>query len=255
MNRCLTPESSAELLGNGPAPALAGDDLHLWLFALPVQHAALRPAIEKLPTAAEHARAARCVFAADRLRQVHARGLLRLVLGNYLTGDPQGVRIVTNEHGKPSLSPAHGLHFNLSHCQDLVLVGLTRRAAVGVDVERIRTLSKRDRLAAHCCSADEQAWLASRPVDAADHDFFRIWTAKEAALKALGTGLAMPPERISVRFPETDMGHPEVTGVGSPWTLFSACPDRGHTLAAAIQAVISGERIRCFGFPRQATLP
>jgi hypothetical protein len=65
----------------------------------------------------------------------------------------------------------------------------------------------------------------------------------------------MPPEKVSVSFADADPGHPEVTGLGSPWTLFSVCPDSSHTLAAAIQAVISHESIRCFRFPQQTTLP
>lgn len=244
-------ESIAELIGAGFAPELAGDDLHLWLLPLPVGDADLRRTIEELPAAAERAGAARLVFAADRLRQVHARGLLRLLLGNYLARDPRGLSFVTNAYGKPLLSQADGLHFNLSHCQDRVLIGVTRRAPVGVDVERIRSLPDRDALAAHCCSVDEQNWLAGRPANRRERDFLRLWTAKEAILKALGTGLATPPESVSVSLPAADTGFAEVTGAGSPWTLLAACPDADHTIALGVRTTISGERIRCFDCARE----
>lgn len=155
---------------------------------------------------------------------MHARGLLRHLLGYYLARDPQGLGFITNDYGKPALRTAGGLQFNLSHCRDHVLIGLTRQVPVGVDLERIRPLP-RCALAAHCCSADELNWLAGRPANDQDRDFFRIWTAKEAVLKALGTGLASPPERVTISLPDTNSGFAGVTGTGSPWTLFSTCPD------------------------------
>lgn len=242
------PGSLAELVGAEAAPPLSGDDVHLWLFTVPVSDQALRQTIAGLLDAAELARAARFVYAADRRRQVQARGILRLLLGNYLARDPRSISFRSNAHGKPVLSADAGLHFNLSHTQERVLVGLTRRATVGVDLERVRSLPMRDALAAHCCSGDEQVWLAGQPVDTRDRDFLRIWTVKEAVLKALGTGLAIAPESLSVHFPEAEMQHPEVTGAGSPWTLFSAYPDAEHVIAAGVRATIRSERIRCFRF-------
>ncbi len=242
----ITLANIAELLDKAPAPLLSGDDLHLWLLPLPIEHEALRQTIEKLPAAAERASAARRVFAADRLRQIQSRGLLRHLLGYYLARDPQGLDFTTNDYGKPALSTAGGLQFNLSHCRDRVLIGLTRRLPIGVDLERIRPLPNRYALATHCCSADELNWLAGRSASDQDRDFFRIWTAKEAVLKTLGTGLARPPEQVTISLPNTDSGFARVTGAGSPWTLFSTCPDADHAIAAGIRAVISRGQIRCF---------
>ncbi|HMW57792.1 MAG TPA: 4'-phosphopantetheinyl transferase superfamily protein [Accumulibacter sp.] len=242
----ITPAHIAELLDKTPVPRLSGDDLHLWLLPFPIGHEALRQTIERLPDAGERASAARRVFAADRLRQMHARGLLRYLLGHYLARDPQGLDFITNDYGKPALSTADRLQFNVSHCQDHILIGLTRRVPVGVDLERIRPLPNWYALAAHCCSAQELNWLAGRPANDQERDFFRLWTAKEAVLKALGTGLASPPERVTISLPDTDSGFAGVAGTSSPWTLFSTCPDADHTFAAAIRTVINRRQIRCF---------
>ena len=80
---------------------------------------------------AEHARAARLVFPADRRRQLHGRGLLRLVLGHYLARPPASLAFVANDYGKPELRQADGLCFNFSRCRDLALIGLTRVSPVG----------------------------------------------------------------------------------------------------------------------------
>ena len=177
---------------------------------------------------------------------MHARGLLRYLLGHYLARDPQGLDFITNDYGKPALSTADRLQFNVSHCQDHILIGLTLRVPVGVDLERIRPLPNWYALAAHCCSAQELNWLAGRPANDQERDFFRLWTAKEAVLKALGTGLASPPERVTISLPDTDSGFAGVAGTSSPWTLFSTCPDADHTIAAAIRTVINRRQIRCF---------
>jgi len=230
----------------GRAYALSGDDIHLWLLPIPVRHEALRQRVEDLPDKAERTRAARFARADDSLRQLHSRGLLRLLLGHYLAREPETIRFVSNKYGKPALADGDGLHFNLSHCRDIALIGLTRRGSVGVDIERIRPLPDREAIVAHCFSAAEQRWLTSRPTNGKEQDFFRIWTGKEAVLKALGTGFAVPAESISVSLPEDGGMAGRVTGTASPWNLFSDCPDADHAIAAAIRAVINPGQFRCF---------
>lgn len=246
----VAPECPTPLLGAGSsAPVLSDNEIHLWRCSLPVPDEDLQRTVEALPDQAEHARAVRLVFPADRRRQIHGRGLLRLVLGNYLARPPASLAFVTNDYGKPELRQADGLYFNFSRCRDLALIGLTRVSPVGVDVERIRPLPDRDALIAHCLSRVERDWLASRPAQQQERDFFRLWTGKEAVLKSLGTGLATPPENVSVRLRKRGMGNvgnAKVAGAGGRWTLFCACPDADHVIAAAIPELISHTQVRCF---------
>lgn len=247
----VSPESLAGLTVPGADFPRPGDDeLQLWRFPLPLPDGPLRREVERLPSAAEHARAGRLVFADDRLRQLHSRGLLRLLLGASLGCPPGSLGFVSNAYGKPALADAEAqaetLHFNLSHCRDMLLIGLSRAAPVGVDVEHIRPLSDRDALIAHCFSHAEQAWLARQPPASQLRDFFRLWTAKEAVLKGLGCGLAMPLERISIQLPEAGGTHATVEGAGSPWRLFCTSPDPAHILAAGIRSRLSPGRIRHF---------
>jgi 4'-phosphopantetheinyl transferase len=240
-----------EDLARQPIPGadfpLPGDDeLQLWRFPLPLPDGLLRHKVESLPNAAEQARAERLVFAADRLRQLHSRGLLRLLLGASLGRPPHSLRFVDNAYGKPALHDTDALHFNLSHCRDMALIGLSHAAPIGVDVERVRPLPDLAALIAHCFSHAEQVWLARQPPACQERDFFRLWTAKEAVLKALGSGLATPLDSISIHFPEAGGEHVTVDGAGAPWTLFSASPAPGHIIAAGIRTALSPNRIRQF---------
>ena len=242
----VAPERLTSLFAGASVPLLPGNEIHLWLCPLPLPDEDLRRTVEALPDQGERERAARLVFAADRRRQIHGRGLLRLVLGHYLARPPASLAFVANDYGKPELRHADGLHFNFSRCHDLALIGLTRVSPVGVDVERIRPLPDRNALIAHCLSDGERDWLASRPAQQQERDFFRLWTGKEAVLKSLGTGLATPPESVSVSLRKRGIGNGKVAGARGRWTLFSACPDADHIIAAAIPALSRRAQVRCF---------
>ena len=61
-----------------------------------------------------------------------------------------------------------------------------------------RTDSGVDALARVCCTAPETQALQALDADARQHAFLRLWTRKEAYLKALGLGLSRGPEAIEV---------------------------------------------------------
>jgi len=140
----------------------------------------------------ERYRAAAFKVAEARRRFVLGRALLRHWFGAAVGADPRSLAISIGEHGKPGLSGvAHAPDFNLSHSADIAVLAVAP-AAVGVDVEALRAVPKADRLAHRFFSRAEEA--AVRAAEAADRDrvFFRIWTQKEAWLKATGLGVGMP---------------------------------------------------------------
>lgn len=148
----------------------------------------------------EKARAARFKFEKDATQWAACRAGLREILGRALGLPSAEVPLILSETGKPELAPPHGhLHFNLSHCDGLALVALSENGPVGIDLE------PRDRAASllECetsfCHPDEIVALPAHPAKRAPQ-LLRIWTAKEAILKALGTGLSHPPESVTIRF-------------------------------------------------------
>ena len=123
-------------------------------------------------------------------RYVVTRSLVRAVLGDRLGVAPSKVRVSRTGAGKPVV--AEDVHFNLSHSGDLILLALTDDRAVGVDVERRREVAKVPALAKRWFTESERRHFDHlRAVGGSDSDaFLRVWSLKEAHLKALGVGIS-----------------------------------------------------------------
>ncbi|MET8160870.1 4'-phosphopantetheinyl transferase superfamily protein [Sphaerisporangium sp. NPDC005289] len=169
--------------------------LRLWRVPLDQDVAARRRAWALL-SPDEQASAGRFAQAGDRHRYTVARAALRTVLGQACRLHPRAVRLATSETGRPRLAPrarpgARPLDFNLSHSGDVALIALWRGTGrVGVDVEHGSALVDYAAVARSMFPAVEADRVAAaRDEDRADR-FLRLWTAKEAYLKALGVGIA-----------------------------------------------------------------
>jgi len=142
----------------------------------------------------ERLRAGRFLFDADRDRSIAARGGLRLILSAYSGTRPADFVFKTGSHGKPSLfAPGIPLEFNVSHSGDCVLVGVTSESPCGVDIERSRAAHSELAIAERFFGARELEWLKQT-----EGGFLRLWTAKEAIIKAVGRGLSIPLSDVDV---------------------------------------------------------
>lgn len=140
-------------------------------------------------------------FVTDQLtrRFTVCRAVLRRVLGLAVSLPPQQIRFSTGPHGKPSLMPDQGLvEFNVSHTGDLAVIALTHQRPLGVDVETISDRQSQDDLAARFFSTIERQTYFALPETQRTAAFYRIWTCKEAFLKATGSGLSFPLGQFSV---------------------------------------------------------
>jgi 4'-phosphopantetheinyl transferase len=126
-----------------------------------------------------------------------------MLLGEYTVTAPHRVALRVLPGGKPALgceSATAGLHFNLSHCGELVLFAFADRE-VGIDVERLACHSDMGRVAAHFFSPEEAVAFRRLVGIERAHFFFRTWVRKEAYVKATGGGFALNPARVSVATP------------------------------------------------------
>lgn len=128
------------------------------------------------------------------------------ILSRYLKCDPSEIKIGLKAQGKPFLEKeSHSrLKFNQSHSENFVLIAINWDQEIGVDVERLRDLPKRDRLAKRYFSVDECEALQNAKEAERTKIFFYIWTRKEACLKALGKGLSVDLKSFSVGFGPTE---------------------------------------------------
>lgn len=115
------------------------------------------------------------------------RYLLRQLMAPKLQLAPTQISIRINSKGKPSLL-APDWHFNISHSGRFLALAIGNQAPLGVDLEsRLLSAPQIQRLARRYFSEQEQAWLVKHPEP--EH-FLRLWTIKEAVLKAHGSGIA-----------------------------------------------------------------
>jgi len=140
----------------------------------------------------ERRHAARFVREIDRRRFLLCHAALRSILGEWLGEPPEHLRFASGRWGKPVLDRPFSdaaVEFNLSHTAELGLVAVTRGRRVGIDVETIRPLNEMLDIARRVLAARDCAVLTALPPEQAIEAFWRAWTANEACLKAVGSGL------------------------------------------------------------------
>ena len=128
-----------------------------------------------------------------------ARSRLRAIL-SACTGIPAArLGFARGRYGKPRLASGQGrrLHFNASHSRDLLAVAVSAAGPVGIDIEHARRIDSAW-LAESWFSPREYASWRWLPAGFRHDAFFRLWCRKEAFIKALGLGLAMPLDQFSV---------------------------------------------------------
>jgi 4'-phosphopantetheinyl transferase len=134
----------------------------------------------------------------DARRFLASRGLQRVILASYARCPPDKLVFRYLEHGKPTLPEGSDLRFNLSNCDDIVLIAVTMGREIGADVERIRADLAVEEIARDYFSEVERESLASVPAAGRHRAFFQGWTRKEAFVKAKGDGLSLPLEQFDV---------------------------------------------------------
>ncbi len=153
----------------------------------------------------ENTQAARFAFDADRGRFTTAHAALRLILSGYLESDPHEIAFTENDWGKPELAGMVGsVSFNMSHSGDVVLLAFATGRRVGVDVEQVKPGFPVDEVAPRFFAPGEIEALKTYDGDEKTRAFFRIWTRKEALIKAVGKGLSMPLASFEVSAGEGD---------------------------------------------------
>ena len=177
----------------------------------------------------ERNRASRFHFAKHRRHFVVARGVLRLLLGRYLVTRPEDVRFHYGSHGKPLLDGEHRastLRFNASHSGEMALYAFVHDYEVGVDVEHVKKDFVTEEIAERFFCTNEVQKLRGLAAVDRPSQFFRLWTRKEAYIKAVGTGLSHPLNTFDVTVP--------IPG----WSIVDMNVGQGYSAALAINGPV-----------------
>ena len=213
-----------------PGLRLGPAAVHLWRAPLDLDSETRRRLREPL-TPDETERAQRFAFDRDRDRWVAARGWLRHLLGAYLDLDPAELRLHASESGKPELAGVdHWLRFNVSHSADLAVFAVARDREVGVDVERI---DGHDPVPRRFLTDAEQAALARIAPAERPGAALRCWTAREAYVKALGSGLRGTAQELVTA--ATLLGKPDEGRDSTAWTLHAFDAGPGYVATIVVQ--------------------
>jgi 4'-phosphopantetheinyl transferase len=170
---------------------LSDGDVHLWYASL--DQFETGPLLHTTLSADEQAERGSFLRERDWRRYVVGRSLLRVILGRYLGIAPGEIRIAYDCHGKPSLEGPRNvrrLRFNLSHSKGSALYAVTLDREIGVDLECVSVIPEIGQIADRFFSKQERALIHALRGVRKYKAFFRIWTQREALLKAGGQGLS-----------------------------------------------------------------
>ncbi|MCL2716229.1 MAG: 4'-phosphopantetheinyl transferase superfamily protein [Alphaproteobacteria bacterium] len=181
---------------------------------------------QALLSAEERGKAVRFRYYSDYAAYICAHALLRAAIAVILDITIDAVEIRPGQNGKPELARAPvavPLRFNLSHTEDMVLIALTRGIEVGVDVERLDRTVESDFIT-HCCSPREGREMLLLSARQRVKRFIRLWTLKEALLKASGQGITRKMKEICCNLDPPRLLQPgPLPGNPADWRLW-----RGH---------------------------
>ena len=224
-------------------------EIHVWRADLNEQSAYVRSILPFL-TSTDLRRVESFHFQKNREHFILGRGILRLLLENYLDIEPDQLRICYGQFGKPALAESSNtrrLHFNVSHSHELALFAFARDVQLGVDVEYVRPDFAFKDVARQFFSPAEFEKLLRLQPDQMIEAFFNCWTRKEAYIKAVGKGLSIPLDQFEVSFAPSEPAallsvKDSTTDV--PWSLQELSPGPGYVAAIVTE---KGEwRLSCW---------
>ena len=165
-----------------------------------------------------------------------AEDAARAWLAPRLGCDAAELALARDAHGRPRLAPTHGFDIGWSHSGEGLLLACGADMVLGVDLEREHLRPRALELARRFFQPREAAWLEAQAGEARSAAFLRLWTAKEAVLKAHGRGLSFGLHRLAFEEHDGSLALVEADpALGDPayWRLREFVPHPGYRAALA----------------------
>ena len=132
---------------------------------------------------------------------VLCRAALRVILAERLDCSNEQLSFGHLEHGKPYAKISGRVidqEFNVSHSDQLGLIAISNNARVGVDIEQHESQRDFAGIGGMVYGPGERRMLAAFSGTEKMEFFYRVWSMKEALIKALGTGFSMSPTKFEI---------------------------------------------------------
>ncbi len=138
-------------------------------------------------------------FENDRKHYAISHIMTRIILSNVTHMNASEIEYQITKYGKPVLKAGikPAIHFNLTHTKNAAACILSRNGNVGIDMESISEVKDIELLSRTCLTPKEQQFLIN--LDYNVEFFLKLWTLKEAYMKATGRGLQIPPQQIEFK--------------------------------------------------------
>lgn len=168
--------------------------------------------------------------------------VLRTLLARYLPQQASALQFGREPKGRPYLLHAGAPDFNLSDTRGGSVLAIASSGRIGIDIERCDRTLPVMRLASRWFAADEAAALGALDAESARRSFLRLWTAKEAACKATGTGIFGHLATWQFAIADDDsapvaLALPPEAGARQHWRFLRLAPAPTHTVALACRDV------------------
>ena len=182
---------------------------------------------------------------ANRIKSIKERNtaiitlaVLKILLGFYLDKSPSEVILSYTKYNKPYLKYSD-LKFNLSHSENMLLIGFTLNYDIGVDVEKMEEFPEADDVAKNFFSSYEYKSFSLLQSNERTEGFYNCWTRKEAFIKAIGSGLSYSLKEFDVTLaPGSDSKIIKIKNdkaEGENWSLFSLDLISNYKAAVAVR--------------------
>jgi len=208
--------------------SLNSKEIHLWLAFYDEGIERDMPSYRKILSVEEREQELRFRFIRDQQRYLVTRVLVRTVLSRYIRIAPHDWIFSTNAFGRPTIVNAEaadeGLLFNISHTRSLIVLGVSKGRAIGVDVENFNVRKVSIDLANRFFAPDEARALVALSANRQQYRFFEYWTFKESYIKARGMGLSLPLDKFSFFYPDDHSViltiEPELSDYSARWQFW-----------------------------------
>ncbi|MCG7495625.1 4'-phosphopantetheinyl transferase superfamily protein [Vibrio sp. Of7-15] len=132
---------------------------------------------------------------ARRKEFIYGRLLAKSILSKHLNVKPHNISLTKTKLGKLVVEGMEEeVYFNLSHSGNFISLAVSKDDHVGVDIEvntKIEEGEIGDITNSHF-NVNEISYVLESSQDERSFQFTKMWTCKEAVLKALGVGLTAP---------------------------------------------------------------